>query len=152
MSRTLRIAALAAAAALALPAVAGPSWPPTPPRKASVNAPAGAKALAAQNEAAGDFEYVGGDAGWQLRQPRYENGKLTGTAPRALPATAAGGVRAADGFEFIGGEPGWQLAPHKYDFVNGRFAMSDECDHAVHAAQRAPTPAQLDEARRLGGG
>ena len=156
MLKTLKIAALAASVALALPAVAGPSWPPTPPRKASVNAPAAAKAvapqnIAAQNEASGDFEYVGGEAGWQLRQPRYENGKLAGTAPRALPAAAPGKTRTTDGFEVAGGESGWQLASHKYDFVNGRFTMSDECDHAILAAQRAPTPAELEEARRLGG-
>ena len=149
MLKTLKIAALAASVALALPAVAGPSWPPTPPRKASVNAPAGAKAIATQDEATGDFEYVGGDAGWQLRQPRYENGKLVGTAPRGL-AAAPGKTRAADGFEFVGGESVWQLAPHKYDYVNGTFAMSDECDHAIRTAEAA-TPADLERAKQLGG-
>ena len=33
MLKTLRLITIAVAAALALPAVAGPSWPPTPPRK-----------------------------------------------------------------------------------------------------------------------
>lgn len=83
MPRILRIAALAAAAALALPAVAGPSWPPTPPRKPAlqpsqasaqpqsaprVPAPPASKASQSND----GFEYVGGDAGWQLAQHKYD--------------------------------------------------------------------------------
>ena len=84
MSRTLRIAALAAAAALALPAVAGPSWPPTPPRKpalqpsqATAQQQSATRALAPTpvskaSQSNDGFEYVGGDAGWQLAQHKYD--------------------------------------------------------------------------------
>ena len=113
MSRTLKVAALAAAAALALPAVAGPSWPPTPPRK----------------------------------QPSRATGEEQ-PAPRvAVPPPLSKATPSKAGFEYVGGDAGWQLAQHRYDFVGGRFTMSDECDHAIRSAQAA-TPAELEAARR----
>ena len=59
-------------------------------------------------------------------------------------------ARSVNGFEYVGGEAGWQLAQHKYEFVNGRLAMSDECDHAIRKAEAA-TPADLERARQQGG-
>ena len=108
MLKTLRLVTIAVAAALALPAVAGPSWPPTPPRK---------------------------DAG---------------KAPAIVKIVKAPEIRSVDGFEYVGGEAGWQLSQHKYEFVNGKLAMSDECDHAIRKAEAA-TPADLERAGQLGG-
>lgn len=70
------------------------------------------------------------------------------TAERAAPAIAAKG---ADGFQFVGGETGWALVPHIFVWRDGRFAHSDECDHAVRVAQ-VPTPAEVDAARNLSPG
>ena len=110
MLKTLRLVTLAVAAALVLPVVAGPSWPPTPPAKAT--------------------------------------GKAT---PPAVKVAKTPAKSVINGFEYVGGDAGWQLAQHKYDFVNGRLAMSDECDHAIRTAA-APTPAEIEATRRLSPG
>ena len=84
MLKTATIAVALAAATLVLPAAAG-SWPPTPPRKstearkATEKSPPAVRVVKAQQpKSIGGFEYVGGDAGWQLAQHKYEftNGKL----------------------------------------------------------------------------
>ena len=108
MLKTLKLAAVAAATALVLPAIAGPSWPPTPPRD-------------------------------------------PGKAPAAVKVVKAPETRSVNGFEYVGGDAGWQLSQHKYEFVNGRFAMSDECDHAIRTAI-APTPTEVEKARQLSPG
>jgi hypothetical protein len=107
------------------------------------------------------FEYIGGDTGWQLSQHQYEvvNGRLAMSerceamgAPQAPAVIAkARENRAVAGFEYVGGEAGWQLAQHKYEIMNGKLLMSDECDHAIRAAQ-APTAEEIDAARRLSPG
>ena len=37
----------------------------------------------------------------------------------------------ADRWQDVGGERGWALLPHRYDFVDGQLAHSDECDHST---------------------
>ena len=88
---------------------------------------------------------------------------LAGSWPTILPRSAAPkAVQAAqgalaqksappDGFEFIGGEAGWQPAQHKMERRAGRWVHSDECDHAIRAAQAA-APQAVDAAHRLYGG
>lgn len=66
MSKTARFILLAAVTALALPASAG-SWPPTPARKAYK-----AQGPAAAPRAIPDFEFIGGEGGWQLSQHKYD--------------------------------------------------------------------------------
>lgn len=109
MLKTLKLVTIAVAAALALPAFAGPSWPPTPPRKDS------------------------------------------GKVPAIVKIVKAPETRVVNGFEYVGGESGWQLAQHKYDFVNGKLVMSDECDHVIRTV-RAPTPAEVEQARQFSPG
>lgn len=165
MLKTLRLVTVAVAAALALPAVAGPSWPPTPPRKDVGKAPAAVKIVKApETRAVNGFEYVGGESGWQLAQHKYElvNGKLVmsdecdhairaTTPPAAAKIAKASETRSVNGFEYVGGESGWQLSQHKYEFVNGKLAMSDECDHVIRTV-RAPTPAEVEQARQFSPG
>ena len=110
MLKTLRLVTLAAAAILVLPAIAGPSWPPTPPAKAT--------------------------------------GK---PAPAVVKVQKAPEKSVINGFEYVGGDAAWQLAQHKYDFVNGRLAMSNECDHAIRMAAVA-TPSEIEATRRLSPG
>lgn len=71
--------------------------------------------------------------------------KPASVQPAAIQAATVPRI-ATDGFEFIGGDTGWQLAQHKYLLVGGRFAHSDECDHAIRTAQ-APTPREIESAR-----
>jgi hypothetical protein len=154
MLKTMRLISAAAVAALALPALAG-SWPPTPPRK-TTHKPAVAAAPAKASAAsfpAGSFAPAPIEV-WQLVQPAYayENGRFVLlNAPAASAATARAQTAVFAGFEPAGGDAGWQLAQHKYDFVNGKLTMSDECDHAIRTAQ-APTPTEVDSARRLSPG
>ena len=108
MLKTVKLTIALAAATLVLPAAAG-SWPPTPPRKAAEKSPPAVRVVEAQQ-------------------------------PKSI-----------DGFEYVGGDAGWQLAQHKYEFTNGKLVMSDECDHAIRSAQ-APTPAEVESARRLSPG
>lgn len=68
------------------------------------------------------------------------------SSQRAEQAPAAAPTRAVDGFEYIGGDGGWQPAQHKYEWVGGRFAHSDECDHAIRTV-KAPTPAEIEATR-----
>lgn len=76
MLKTMRLISVAAVAALALPALAG-SWPPIAPRKspnaapAAVTAPASPRSTDSRPPQASDFEFVGGDTGWQLSQHKY---------------------------------------------------------------------------------
>jgi hypothetical protein len=157
MLKTMRLICVAAIAALALPAMAG-SWPPTPPRKA-VNKPAAAAAPSkgpAAVAARDGFEQVTGEAGWQLVQPEYayESGKFVlkgGAAGTTLAQGAEAYKGTVDGFEAVGGEAGWQLAQHKYVFGGGRLTMSDECDHAIRAAQAA-TPGDVERSRTFSPG
>lgn len=131
LNRTGKLAAAIAIAMLALPAAAG-----SPP----------------------DLDEAGDAIG--LEQYRYfpneekthgkKNFARDGAAPQRLD-TAAAGARSVNGFEYIGGEGGWQLSQHKYVRIAGRFAHSDECDHAIRTA-KAPTPGELESARKLYGG
>ncbi len=164
MLKTLRFVTIAVAAALALPVVAGPSWPPTPPRKDAGTPPAIVKIVKAPEiRSVNGFEYVGGEAGWQLAQHKYGlvNGKLVmsdecdhtirlATPPAAVEMAKTSETRSVNGFEYVGGEAGWQLAQHKYELMNGKLAMSDECDHAIRKAEAA-TPSDLERAKQLGG-
>lgn len=75
-------------------------------------------------------------------------------APKAVQATQgalAQKIVSPDGFEFIGGEAGWQLAQHKMERRSGSWVHSDECDHAIRAAQAA-APRDGDAAYKLYGG
>lgn len=154
MLKTLRLIGLAAAAALVLPALAG-SWPPIASPKAKARAALATvpAKVATTGAAAGTFAPAAGEAGWQLVQPEYayDNGRFVqrNVAPTSTVALEAVGMVA--GFEPAAGDAGWQLAQHKYDFVSGKFAMSEECDHAIRVV-KAPTPAQLEQVRRLQSG
>jgi hypothetical protein len=94
---------------------------------------------------------------WPPIAPRKATTKPAVVAAPAKPAAAATtaaakpATAALAGFEQAGGDAGWQLVQHKYDFLDGKFTMSDECDHAVRIAQ-APTPAEVESARRLSPG
>lgn len=132
LNRTGKLAAAVAIAMLALPAAAG-SQP--------------------------NFDEAG-DAIASLEQYRYfpneekTHGKKSfawgGAVPQRLD-TAAVGTRSVNGFDYIGGEGGWQPSQHKYVRIAGRFAHSDECDHLIRTA-KAPTPAELESARKFYGG
>lgn len=101
-----------------------------------------------------------GDAVASLAQYRYfyneektqgDKSFAWGSAVQQRVDTAAVGTRTVNGFEYIGGEGGWQPSQHKYVRVAGRFAHSDECDHVIRTA-KAPTPAELESARKFYGG
>ena len=150
MLKTMRLISVAAVAALALPALAG-SWPipaGNAPKAAAVSATVPAP------YSIDGFEATAGEAGWQLAQPTYDfvGGKLVrvDTAPRTAVATAKAAPPAA-GFEYVGGDALWALSQHKYVFAGGRLAMSEECDHAIRSA-KAPTPADIETARKLSPG
>jgi hypothetical protein len=97
-------------AALALPAVAG-NWPNVPARKAPANASQPATPI------------------------------VTSTSPSS----------AGKNYEYVGGDSGWQLTQHKYVRTAGRWAHSDECDHAIRIV-KAPTPAEIESARAQASG
>ena len=141
MSKVRKLIVATAMAALALPAFAGAggSWPPTPAKasRGTIKIAAGPAAIQQSPTASGGFEYIGGEAGWQLVQPGTPNWKAPAvTVAKAKPAASK------DGFEYAAGESGWQLAQHKYEFVNRKLVMSAECDHALRAA-KALTPEDL---------
>lgn len=98
---------------------------------------------------AGDgFEYVGGDAGWDLVQHRYFDAE---SSPRVLqqrsgeptPAQPASGD-----FKFVGGETGWQLVSPAFAWRNGRFEPSDPPREAARAPAKV-TKGDPGEAARL---
>ncbi|HET7730396.1 MAG TPA: hypothetical protein VFK48_10220 [Usitatibacter sp.] len=68
-----------------------------------------------------------------------------------VAADTADSRAAPAGFEFVGGETGWQPAGHKFVWAGGRFAHSEECDHAIRIV-KAPTPAEIDSTGRLSPG
>ena len=124
MLKTGKLIAAMAIATLALPALAGSTQP------------APTKSAAASFTQSEDGYAREGEAGtWRP--------KLTATQPTVDVATAK-----ANGFEYIGGEPGWQVAQHRFVWTAGRFAHSNECDHAIRTA-KAATPFDLDSARLL---
>ena len=97
------------------------------------------------------------NAGWMGGPLPYfrdeDNKRPDVAAPRrqavAAPAPAQN-VRASP-FEYVGGDGGWQLVQHKYVWGAGRFAHSDECDHAIRMA-KGPTPTELESVRSLSPG
>lgn len=146
--KMLKLTIAALAASMALPALAG-GWPDIPARKAV------APKAAVTEIAPGGFVYGGDEAGYSIEQYRYfttEEDKVYG--PRrwaAAPARQAVATRSSDGFEFVAGETGSQLTPHKLVLANGRFAHSNECDHAIRSV-KGPTPAEVDATRSLSPG
>ena len=96
-----------------------------------------------------------GDTGSMLEQYRYfrtEEGSIQKRAPAAYaPAQRAPASPAitgkGNGFEYVGGETGWQLIPHKLVWAAGRFAHSDECDHAVRIV-KGPTAPEFDAVKK----
>lgn len=99
--RTLTLALGAVAlVTTGMTATAGPGWPAMPaskPAKATADAPASMRAErqapAAGRDAlpAGEFEYIGGDADWQLRQHRLtlRGGHVVHASECTLMASAA---------------------------------------------------------------
>lgn len=152
LNRIEKLAAAVAIAMLALPAAAG-SWPPTPPRKApSKVAQIKPAQVDASEQAINGFIAEPGENVASLAPVRYfaSEGKQTGYTPRAAQVTAD--PRAArSGFEFVGGETGWQPTGHKFVWVGGGFAHSEDCDHAIRVVA-GPTPAEVDSAKRLSPG
>ena len=37
----------------------------------------------------------------------------------------------ADRWQDVGGERGWASMPHKFAFIDGKFAHTEECDHST---------------------
>jgi hypothetical protein len=151
-NRTAKLAAAVAIAMLALPAAAG-SWPPTPPRKAPAKVAQVKMAQAdASERAINGFIAEPGENVASLAPVRYfaNQGQQAGSAPPVAQG-AADSRTARGGFEFVGGEPGWQPAGHKFVWAGGRFAHSEDCDHAIRVV-KAPTPAEIDSTNRLSPG
>lgn len=154
LNRTAKVAIAIAIAALALPAAAG-SWPNIPARKSPT------KTITAVNAQPAEGSSVEAGIAGSLEEYRYfpneekTHGKKSfawgGAAPQRVDTAYAAGARSVNGFEYIGGEGGWQPSQHKYLWSAGRFAHSDECDHAIRMA-KAPTPDELESARKFYGG
>lgn len=146
MLKTTRLAAAVAIALLALPAAAG-SWPNIAPRKAQQ---AGSSLVRAPAKSSDGFVAEAGENVASLEPVRYftNEEKETVYMPRLSSTAPAAKVAAsyANGFEFVGGETGWQPAGHKFVLSAGRFAHSEECDHAIRVVS-GPTPAEVDAAR-----
>ena len=153
MLHTGKLMIAVAVATLALPATAGNSWPQVPSKPVvKISQPAPVKfTTGSAPQSRGRFVSDGSEAGSSLEQYSYfrteEGPSETIYAPRLAIARAAtkavySGKGAVNGFEYIGGDGGWQLAEHKYVLRDGRFAHSDECDHAIRSAQ-AVTPADV---------
>ena len=132
MLKTGKLITAIAIATLALPAIAG-SWPNLPARKALSNTtqPAPTKSAVANFTQSQDGYAREGEG----------EARLTTSQAKADAATVK-----VTGFEYTGGEAGWQPAQHKFVWKAGRFAHSDECDHAIRPA-KAATPAELESAR-----
>ena len=146
LNRTAQLTAAVAIALLALPAAAG-SWPNIAPRKAQQ---AGSSLVRAPAKSFDGFVAQEGENVASLEPVRYftNEEKETVYMPRMANTAPAQDVATtyANGFEFIGGDGGWQPASHKYLWSAGRFAHSDECDHAIRVV-RGPTPAEVDAAK-----
>lgn len=89
---------------------------------------------------------------WPPTPPRKAPAKVE-QAKATLPAEqgAAASRAAGAGFEFVGGETGWQPTGHKFVWVSGSFAHSQECDHAIRVVA-GPTPDEIEGAKRLSPG
>lgn len=156
LNRTARLVAAVAVAMLALPADAG-SWPPTPQRKAPAKVAQVELAQVDGSEPAiNGFIAEPGENVASLAPVRYFTNEEKETV--YMPRVADRGVAASgsltprmSGFEFVGGETGWQPTGHKFVWAGGRFAHSEECDHAIRVV-RGPTPADVDALRRLSPG
>ena len=149
-ARTLVLAG--AMAMLALPAAAG-GWPNVPARKP---ADAGAPLVSAAPRSADGFIPEAGDAVATLEQYRYfRNEEKERSAAPALVRAVAAPVNVAtgkvNGFEYLGGEAGWQPISHTLAWTPQGFGHSNVCDHAIRIVT-GPTPAELETARKLGGG
>lgn len=86
---------------------------------------------------------------WPPTPPRKAPAKAA--QQKVTPPLSADTADSRAGFEFVGGETGWQPAGHKFVWVQGSFAHSEECDHAIRVV-KAPTPAEVDSTRRLSPG
>lgn len=151
LNRTAKLVAAVAIAMLALPAAAG-SWPPTPARKAPAKVAQIKLAQAdASEQAINGFIAEPGENVASLAPVRYFASQDRQVAYTLPVAQGAMGSHPAPGFEFLGGEAGWQPTGHKLVWAGGRFAHSDECDHAIRVV-RAPTPAEVDSTKRLSPG
>lgn len=146
LNRTATLTAAVAIALLALPAAAG-SWPNIAPRKAQQ---ASAPLVRAPAQSIDGFVAEPGENVASLEPVRYFTKETSATASAARAATNTPVADAAatyvSGFEFVGGETGWQPAVHKFVWSAGRFAHSDECDHAIRVVS-GPTPAEIDAAK-----
>lgn len=155
MLKARNVVLATAIAMLALPAAAG-SWPNIPARKPAVVA-AAAPLVAAAPQSADGFVPEAGDAGTSLEQYRYFRAEETPNERRPAPVFARAAAAPVDvatgkvnGFEYIGGEAGWQPISHTLVWTAKGFAHSEVCDHAIRMV-KGPTPAERDEARKLGG-
>jgi hypothetical protein len=152
LNRTARLAAAIAFAMLALPATAG-SWPATPGKAPAKGASLKvAQVHAATDQAINGFIAEPGENVASLAPVRYfaNDGKGTGYTPAAAQGTTGSGTARA-GFEFLGGETGWVPAGHKFVWVGGSFAHSEECDHAIRVVA-GPTRDEIERASRLSPG
>lgn len=105
---------------------------------------AAAVALLALPAAAGSWpNYRVKPSGKSFTTEEKEKFSLFSRATEAARST----LPSIDGFEYVGGDTGWQLSQHKYVLAGGRFAHSEDCDHAIRTA-KAPTLEEVDRARR----
>lgn len=149
LNRTAKLVAAVAVAMLALPAAAG-SWPPTPQRKAPAKVAQGKPAqVDVSEQAINGFVAEPGENVASLAPVRYFANE--GRHADSTPAVAPVAIDSRPGFEFVGGETGWQPTGHKFVWVGGSFAHSEDCDHAIRVVA-SPSPAEIERAKRLSPG
>ncbi len=147
LNRSARLVAAAVITLLSLPAAAG-SWPNIAPRKATKAAP-----VATAPQSRDGFVSQPGENMSALEEVRYftteEKDKVY--MPRIAAPTPNVVAAGPKDFEYIGGEAGWKPTGHKFVWSAGRFAHSEDCDHAIRTV-KAPTPAEMEATNRLSPG
>lgn len=74
--------------------------------------------------------------------------RVTVAGTTTAPAAAKGAV---GNFVYRGEATGWEMTQHAYTWKGGRFAMSDDCDHAVRLVQ-GPTRDEVDATKKASPG
>lgn len=151
LNRTAKLTAAVTIALLALPAAAG-SWSSIAPRKVQAKI---AAQVAVPAQSLDGFVVLEGENMSTLEPVKYftNEEKETVYMPRVasnLPAQDVA-TSSVNGFTYVGGEPGWRLTGHKFVWSAGRFAHSEECDHAIRVV-KTPTAAEIAATNALSPG
>lgn len=88
---------------------------------------------AAASQPKSDFEFVGGDTGWQLRTRKISEVPAPEAALKVarIESTAA---RDTSDFQAVDGDTVSQLRQHEYAFVNGKVDHASTCTQMARAA------------------